>query len=165
MRRHWFSTVISASALIVGTLLQSVPTTAQNKVIRIVTQSPLTGDQGAQGGAIRDGTLLAIEQLGGRLRDQGFDIQFEAYDDQAIERVVEVENGAMPTRRALAAEVRATTDYEGLTGIITFDDNGDREIGNYFVIEVTSTDPTRWSQNAIIGRLEILSPLADEAEF
>ena len=53
------------------------------KVIKIASQSPLSGGQSSLGVGLRNGTELAIEQLGGPLRDMGFDIQFVPFDDQA----------------------------------------------------------------------------------
>lgn len=52
-------------------------------VIKIVSQSPLSGAQSFLGIEIKQGAELAFEQLGGNLRAMGFDIQFVAYDDQA----------------------------------------------------------------------------------
>jgi branched-chain amino acid transport system substrate-binding protein len=91
----------------------------------------------------------------------------ESYDSTAIVlaailRAAEA-TGGLPSRADVAAEVRATEDYEGITGTISFDDNGDREVANYFVLEVTSADPAEWANNAIISQLAIPSPLyADE---
>jgi branched-chain amino acid transport system substrate-binding protein len=70
--------------------------------------------------------------------------------------------GDLPTRAAVAEAVRATTDFEGITGTITFDDNGDRELANYFVLEVTSADPDEWVNNTIISQIQIPSPLYAE---
>ncbi|MBW4435832.1 MAG: branched-chain amino acid ABC transporter substrate-binding protein [Pleurocapsa minor GSE-CHR-MK-17-07R] len=66
--------------------------------------------------------------------------------------------GGLPSRADVAAAVRATENYEGLTGTITFDDVGDPEIGLYYVIEVASADPAEWSNNSILATLEIPSP-------
>ncbi len=81
---------------------------------------------------------------------------------QAIQAAIE-STGGLPSRADVAAAVRATADYEGLTGTITFDANGDPEIGLYYVIEVVSGDPAEWSNNSIIATLEIPSPLTAAA--
>ncbi|MEP7292829.1 MAG: branched-chain amino acid ABC transporter substrate-binding protein [Chloroflexota bacterium] len=88
----------------------------------------------------------------------------ESYDSagivlEALARAIDAAGGEVPTREAVAAEVRATADYEGLTGTITFDANGDREMANYFVLEVTSSDPEAWDQNTVISQIQIPSPL------
>jgi branched-chain amino acid transport system substrate-binding protein len=90
----------------------------------------------------------------------------QAYDATAIlllgiQAAIEAE---MPTRAAVAEAVRATEAYEGLTGTITFDDNGDPEVGLYYVIEVESADPAEWSNNTLLSTLEIPSPLMMAAE-
>jgi branched-chain amino acid transport system substrate-binding protein len=77
----------------------------------------------------------------------------------AIERAVAANGGAVPTRDAVAAEVRATENYEGITGTITFDDNGDPETSNYYVLQVVSADPAEWSNNEVVSTIEIPSPL------
>jgi len=53
------------------------------KVIKIASQSPLSGGQSVLGTGLRNATELAIEQLGGPLKDMGFDVQFVPFDDQA----------------------------------------------------------------------------------
>src|SRR5690606_1958785 len=71
-------------ALILGLLLSSSFVVAQEgRVIKIASQSPLSGGQSAVGVGIRNGVELAIQQLGGNLRDMGFQIQYVPYDDQA----------------------------------------------------------------------------------
>jgi branched-chain amino acid transport system substrate-binding protein len=79
----------------------------------------------------------------------------------ALERAIEAAGGEIPTRAAVSEEVRATENYEGLTGTITFDDNGDRELANYFVLEVLSSDPDAWGDNTVISQIQIPSPLAE----
>ncbi|MGQ9909375.1 MAG: branched-chain amino acid ABC transporter substrate-binding protein [Candidatus Flexifilum sp.] len=87
----------------------------------------------------------------------------QAYDATAIVlaaiAAAAEEAGGMPTREAVAAAVRATEGYEGLTGTITFDDNGDPEIGLYYVLQVGSADPADWGSNELLATLEIPSPL------
>jgi len=92
----------------------------------------------------------------------------EAYDSAGIAiagilKAATDANGEIPTREAVAAAVRATTDYQGLTGSITFDANGDRAQANYFVLKVGSADPADWPNNEIIKQLQIPSPLAAAA--
>jgi branched-chain amino acid transport system substrate-binding protein len=43
----------------------------------------------------------------------------------AIDRAIKANNGNMPTRDAVRAEVAKTSNYQGATGITTFDANGD----------------------------------------
>jgi len=88
----------------------------------------------------------------------------QAYDStgivlQAIASLIEA-NGTLPTRAEVAEAVRATTEYAGITGTYTFDDNGDPEIGQYYILEVGSADPAEWNNNSLLSSQEIPSPLA-----
>jgi branched-chain amino acid transport system substrate-binding protein len=56
---------------------------AQGQVIKIATQSPLSGGLSAVGTDIKNGAQLAIEQLSGPLEKLGFKVQLAPYDDQA----------------------------------------------------------------------------------
>ncbi len=52
-------------------------------VIKIATQSPLSGGSATQGEAIKLGAQLAIEEKKAELAKKGFDLQFVSFDDQA----------------------------------------------------------------------------------
>ena len=52
-------------------------------MIKIATQSPLSGPQSVLGVAIKNGAQLALEQLGGSLKGMGFEVQLVPFDDQA----------------------------------------------------------------------------------
>lgn len=69
---------LSASAL--GT---APAARAQDKVIKIASQSPLSGGQSVLGTAISNGTRLAVEQLAGPLAAKGFKVEYVGFDDQA----------------------------------------------------------------------------------
>lgn len=53
------------------------------KLIRIASQSPLSGGQSVLGTGISNGTRLAIDQLKKPLEDMGFKIEYVPFDDQA----------------------------------------------------------------------------------
>lgn len=88
----------------------------------------------------------------------------QAYDStgivlQAIAGLIEA-NGALPSRAEVAAAVRATEGYAGITGTYSFDDNGDPEIGQYYILSVGSADPDDWNSNELLSSQNIPSPLA-----
>ncbi len=56
---------------------------ASEKVIKIASQTPLSGDQSVLGVDIKRGAELALEQLGGPLKDLGFKVELAPFDDQA----------------------------------------------------------------------------------
>jgi len=85
----------------------------------------------------------------------------EAYDATgvvlaAIARAAEAA-GAIPTREAVATEVRATVDYAGLTGTINFDANGDRAAANYYAYSIVDVDGT----TELVSSFEFASPLSE----
>ena len=77
---------------------------------------------------------------------------------QAIAGLIEA-NGALPSRAEVAAAVRATEGYAGITGTYSFDDNGDPEIGQYYILSVGSADPADWNSNELLSSQNIPSPL------
>lgn len=79
--RHRTLTLLALAAVL--TLGVSMAQAQSTKVIKIASQSPLSGGQSEIGTGIRNGVELAISQLAGPLKDQGFDVQFVPYDDQA----------------------------------------------------------------------------------
>jgi branched-chain amino acid transport system substrate-binding protein len=86
----------------------------------------------------------------------------QAYDSmamglKAIEAAIKGAGGKMPSRAAVSAEVRKLK-YAGLTGTIEFDEKGDPKKALYFVLQVASEDPGKWSENKEVKRLEIAAP-------
>ncbi len=68
---------------LVLTLAFALPAQAQQKVIKIASQSPLSGGQAALGEGIKLGVQLAVEKFKGKLEKAGFKVEFVPYDDQA----------------------------------------------------------------------------------
>jgi branched-chain amino acid transport system substrate-binding protein len=56
---------------------------SESRVIRIATQSPLSGPQAVLGEAIKLGAQLAIEKLKGPVEGAGFSVELVPFDDQA----------------------------------------------------------------------------------
>ncbi len=56
---------------------------SETRVIKIATQSPLSGGQAALGEAIKLGAQLAIEKLKGPVEGAGFAVELVPFDDQA----------------------------------------------------------------------------------
>ncbi len=87
----------------------------------------------------------------------------QAYDSmgiclQSIEKAMTDNGGQLPTREQVAAAVRATADYPGITGNVTFNDKGDKTTATYFVLQVASADPAQWNTNQVIKSLDIAAP-------
>jgi branched-chain amino acid transport system substrate-binding protein len=67
--------------------------------------------------------------------------------------------GKAPTREAVAAAVRRVK-YAGMTGSIEFDDKGDPKKASYYVMQVSSDNPEKCSENKEAKRLAIAAPAA-----
>lgn len=82
MKQKWFG--ILALVMIVSLLLAACGAPAGGEVvIKIATQSPLSGGQSSIGVDIKNGAELALAQLSGPLTTMGFKVQLAPYDDQA----------------------------------------------------------------------------------
>jgi branched-chain amino acid transport system substrate-binding protein len=69
-------------ALAILICLAPMAVTAQAQVIKIATQSPLSGGMSAVGTDIKNGAQLAVEQLSGPLAKLGFKVELAPFDDQ-----------------------------------------------------------------------------------
>ena len=78
---------------------------------------------------------------------------------KAIENAVKAGDGKLPTRAAVAKAVRELKDFPGITGTFTFNGKGDLIKGRYFIIQVVSDDPQKWSDNHIDKVLDVPPPV------
>lgn len=83
MRKHFFGllSVVVIASILLAACAPAGPA-AGGTVIKIATQSPLSGGLSSIGGDIKNGAELALTQLGGPLKDMGFNVQLAAYDDE-----------------------------------------------------------------------------------
>ncbi|MCP3444639.1 branched-chain amino acid ABC transporter substrate-binding protein [Bradyrhizobium sp. CCGUVB14] len=76
------------AAATTGLMLLSCAATAQDKgAIKIVTQSPLSGQQSVAGEGIMLGAQLAVAQFAKQLTDMGFQLSLQPENDQATPNV------------------------------------------------------------------------------
>jgi branched-chain amino acid transport system substrate-binding protein len=87
---------------------------------------------------------------------QGFDSM--AICLKAIEDAAKANGNQMPSRAQVTDAIRALKDFAGITGAINFNEKGDLTTAKYFVIQVTSADPAKWSDNSIDQTLDIAPP-------
>jgi len=71
------------SSLLLTAPLLSAPEAAQKAVIKIATQTPLSGEQAALGEHVKLGAQLAVEEAVKSFKSLGFELVFVPYDDQA----------------------------------------------------------------------------------
>ena len=76
--------IVMVVALVVTALLlpSQLPVSAQQQVIKIATQSPLSGGQSVLGVGIKEGAQLCLEQQASKIVT-GFKVELVPYDDQA----------------------------------------------------------------------------------
>jgi ABC-type branched-subunit amino acid transport system substrate-binding protein len=84
MKRFYLAALaLAVVALVAVSQVHSPVTGAEMKVIKIATQSPLSGGQSALGEGIKNGAQLAVEQQAAALGRMGFKIELVPFDDQA----------------------------------------------------------------------------------
>lgn len=72
--------------------------------------------------------------------------------------------GGLPTRKAVAAAVRATKDFPTVIGKITFDANGDITVANYYIVKITASNPDKWEEEKQVLQVSTApSPLTAKA--
>ena len=74
--------ILVVLAVIAVLCLVPMAVAAQSQVIKIATQSPLSGGMSAVGTDIKNGAQLAVEQLSGPLAKLGFKVELAPFDDQ-----------------------------------------------------------------------------------
>jgi len=77
---------------------------------------------------------------------------------KAIENAAVAAGKKLPARSDVAKAVRVLKDFPGITGTFNFNAKGDLASAKYFIIQVTSGDPAKWSQNKIDKILDIAPP-------
>jgi branched-chain amino acid transport system substrate-binding protein len=75
--------VLVSLVIAVSMLVVSCAPAQEAQVIKIATQSPLSGSLSLVGGDIKNGAELAMEQLKGPLEEMGFKVELAPYDDMA----------------------------------------------------------------------------------
>ncbi len=109
------------------------------------------------------GTAKFIEDFKAKYGSDPKPFAANAYDSMAIclkgiEAAAKANGNKVPTRQAVAEAIRALKDYDGITGTINFNSKGDLTEAKYFVIQITSGDPEKWSDNTIDQVLSIAPP-------
>ncbi|MEZ4860907.1 MAG: branched-chain amino acid ABC transporter substrate-binding protein [Caldilineaceae bacterium] len=112
---------------------------------------------------VYEGTAQFITDYEARFGESTQPFAAQAYDSMnicltAIANAAEANGGAKPSRAQVADAVRATQDFPGITGTITFNSAGDKTSATYFVLQVQSADPAEWNNNEVVKSLDIAAP-------
>src|SRR5687768_1759746 len=130
---------------------------AQDNVIKIASQSPLSGGQSVLGTGLRNGTELAIEQLGGTLTDMGFEIQYVPFDDQATPDVGVANAQQIVADAAILAIIGHFNSGVAIPSSEVYDAN------NLVMVSPANTNPTVTDRglatvNRVVGRDDLQGP-------
>ncbi len=109
------------------------------------------------------GTAKFIKEFKAKYQADPQPFAAQSYDSmgiclKAILAAAKADGGKIPTRAAVAKAVRATKNYHGITGDITFNGIGDPTVAKYFVMKVASADPAKWKDNPVVKTLDIAPP-------
>jgi ABC-type branched-subunit amino acid transport system substrate-binding protein len=69
-----------------------------------------------------------------------------------------LEANGKPTREQVLEAMRNLEPYQGVTGMIQFNEEGDRSPATYFIQRVTSANPEEWGQNEVVDTIEAEPP-------
>jgi len=113
--------------------------------------------------SVYEGTAQFIADFKAKFNHDPQPFAAQAYDSmaiclKAIENAAKANGNKMPTRAQVAQAVRDLKDFPGITGKINFNAKGDLTEAKYFVIQVTSADPNKWSENKIDQVLTLAPP-------
>ena len=113
--------------------------------------------------SVYEGTAKFIKDFKAKYNSTPQPFAAQSYDSmaiclKAIENAAKANGNKVPTREAVAKAVRDLKEFKGITGTFTFNDIGDPAKSLYFVIQVGSKDPAKWSENKIVKTLAIAPP-------
>jgi branched-chain amino acid transport system substrate-binding protein len=130
-------------------------------VIKIASQSPLSGGQSLLGVDIKRGVELAVEQLGGPLRDMGFDVQLAPYDDQATPDV------GVANAKNIVADASILCGVGHLNSGVMIPSSEEYHSANLPFVSPANTNPVVTTRgylevNRVVGRDDVQAPVAEE---
>jgi branched-chain amino acid transport system substrate-binding protein len=109
------------------------------------------------------GTAKFLTDFQGKYNGDPDPFAAQAYDSmgiclKAIEDAAKANGNKLPTRQQVADAVRALKDFKGITGTINFNSKGDLVEAQYFIIQVTSPEAAKWSDNTVAETLVFKPP-------
>jgi branched-chain amino acid transport system substrate-binding protein len=133
-------------------------------VIKIATQSPLSGGQSVLGVDIKNGAQLAVEQLSGPLKEMGFDVQLAPYDDQATPDV------GVANAKNIVADSAILCGVGHLNSGVMIPSSEEYHTANLPFVSPANTNPVVTTRgylevNRVVGRDDVQAPVAEEYAF
>ncbi|NWG35079.1 MAG: branched-chain amino acid ABC transporter substrate-binding protein [Chloroflexi bacterium] len=134
------------------------------KLIKIATQSPLSGGQSLLGVDIKNGAQLALEQLSGPLTEMGFTVKLEPYDDQATPDV------GVANAKAIVADPAILCGVGHLNSGVMIPSSEEYHVAGLAFVSPANTNPVVTTRgyaevNRIVGRDDVQAPVAEAYAF
>lgn len=134
------------------------------KVIKIATQSPLSGGQSLLGVDIKNGAQLALEQLSGPLTEMGFTVELAPYDDQATPDV------GVANAKAIVADPAILCGVGHLNSGVMIPSSEEYHTAGLAFVSPANTNPVVTTRgyaevNRIVGRDDVQAPVAQAYAF
>lgn len=155
------SAAVSASMVLAACAPAATPAPQGGGLIKIATQSPLSGGQSALGTDIKNGAELALEQMGGSLRAMGFTVQLAAYDDQANP------DTGVANAKSIVADPAILCGVGHLNSGVMIPSSEEYNAVNLPFVSPANTNPTVTDRgylavNRIVGRDDVQGPVGAE---
>jgi branched-chain amino acid transport system substrate-binding protein len=133
-------------------------------VIKIATQSPLSGGRSLLGVDIKRGAELALEQLGGSLKDMGFDVKLAPYDDEGSPDV------GVTNAKKIVADSAILCGVGHLISDVMIPASAEYHAANLAFVSPATTNPIVTTRgylevNRIVGRDDVQVLVAEEYAF
>jgi len=157
---------IVVAVLIVASLVLAAcgGAAASPKVIKIATQSPLSGGQSLLGVDIKNGAALALEQLSGPLTEMGFTVELAPYDDQATPDV------GVANAKNIVADASILCGVGHLNSGVMIPSSEEYHTAQLAFVSPANTNPVVTTRgyaevNRIVGRDDVQAPVAESYAF
>jgi branched-chain amino acid transport system substrate-binding protein len=160
-RSYALLTVLVLASMVLAACGAAGPAATEKPIIKIATQSPLSGGQSLLGVDIKRGAELALEQLGGPLRDMGFDVQLAPYDDQATPDV------GVANAKNIVADASILCGVGHLNSGVMIPSSEEYHTANLPFVSPANTNPVVTTRgylevNRVVGRDDVQAPVAEE---
>lgn len=134
------------------------------KIIKIATQSPLSGGQSEFGVAIKQGAELALAQLSGDLKAMGYDVQLAPYDDQASPEV------GVANAKNIVADSAILCGVGHYNSGVFIPSSEEYHTAGLAFVSPANTNPVVTTRgyleaNRVVGRDDVQAPAAEEYAF
>jgi branched-chain amino acid transport system substrate-binding protein len=134
------------------------------KLIKIATQSPLSGGQSLLGVDIKNGAQLAVEQLSGPLQEMGFTVELAPYDDQATPDV------GVANAKSIVADPAILCGVGHLNSGVMIPSSEEYHSAGLAFVSPANTNPVVTTRgykevNRIVGRDDVQAPVAEAYAF